>query len=153
MARLVHDPYSSSGGMISYADLRGVIFSASTGRVSFPAPPTPPALGTGFGAAAAPSAQQQLPGLHPNGGAGVWGIFAPSAGATLPHIPVPEAVPLHKGPVSGGSSSPSRALEPLSCSPLCDHTSAWRRLRGKRGHGYYICSQCGAKWKSRYNFH
>eukprot|EP00906_Rhabdomonas_costata_P003250 RCo004975 len=31
----------------------------------------------------------------------------------------------------------------------CDHTTAWKRLRGKRGFGYFICRECGAKWKSK----
>eukprot|EP00906_Rhabdomonas_costata_P002069 RCo003250 len=36
----------------------------------------------------------------------------------------------------------------LGCSASCAHTSAWKRLRGKRGFGYYSCRVCGAKWKT-----
>lgn len=42
----------------------------------------------------------------------------------------------------------SNKVEPLSLQPLCQHTNSWHRLRGKRGNGYYVCHECGAKWKT-----
>eukprot|EP00906_Rhabdomonas_costata_P001197 RCo001868 len=40
------------------------------------------------------------------------------------------------------------AEEALPSRPRCGHTSSWKRLRGKRGCGYYTCRTCGAKWKT-----
>eukprot|EP00906_Rhabdomonas_costata_P004879 RCo007309 len=47
------------------------------------------------------------------------------------------------GPSEGGAA----ATDPRETS-TCGHTSTWKRLRGKRGFGYYVCRTCGAKWKT-----
>eukprot|EP00906_Rhabdomonas_costata_P015853 RCo022734 len=58
-------------------------------------------------------------------------------------------------PTEAGSGVPSEiAVAParaaprgLPCTPMCTHTVAWQRLRGKRGYYYFNCLHCGAKWK------
>jgi len=30
----------------------------------------------------------------------------------------------------------------------CSHKRCWKRLRAKRGYAYFVCLQCGVKWRS-----
>ena len=32
--------------------------------------------------------------------------------------------------------------------PVCAHVANWKRLRAKRGYAYFVCYQCGAKWRT-----
>eukprot|EP00667_Euglena_gracilis_P007087 EG_transcript_7158 len=32
--------------------------------------------------------------------------------------------------------------------PTCSHIKFWKRLRANRGFAYFVCYQCGAKWRT-----
>eukprot|EP00668_Euglena_longa_P009852 GGOE01011922.1.p1 GENE.GGOE01011922.1~~GGOE01011922.1.p1 ORF type:complete len:531 (-),score=61.46 GGOE01011922.1:1274-2866(-) len=35
----------------------------------------------------------------------------------------------------------------VASSPTCSHIKFWKRLRANRGFAYFVCYQCGAKWR------
>eukprot|EP00906_Rhabdomonas_costata_P033347 RCo046991 len=61
------------------------------------------------------------------------------------------AVVIGSTPSEHLSRSPLGLLEStgqLPTAPPCNHNIFWKRLRGKRGHGYFMCRLCLGKWKS-----
>ena len=36
---------------------------------------------------------------------------------------------------------------PISENGRCSHNESWSRLRGKRGHSYFVCGKCGLGWR------
>lgn len=34
------------------------------------------------------------------------------------------------------------------CGPNCQHVSQWKRLRTKRGAAFFVCFECGCKWRT-----
>jgi len=34
-----------------------------------------------------------------------------------------------------------------TCSRTCDHHQSWKRLRHKRGISYFVCTECGRRWR------
>ena len=42
---------------------------------------------------------------------------------------------------------PADGRFPVSEDGRCAHQEHWARLRGKRGHSYFVCAQCGLGWR------
>ena len=53
---------------------------------------------------------------------------------------VSEASNMDDGTAENGSKHPTQAT--------CTHAKHWKRLRAKRGSAYFLCFQCGAKWRT-----
>ena len=44
-------------------------------------------------------------------------------------------------------AKPADGKFPISENGRCSHTESWSRLRGKRGHSYFVCGKCGLGWR------
>ena len=52
----------------------------------------------------------------------------------------PDAADVDVGAAEHGPKPPTQAT--------CTHAKYWKRLRAKRGAAYFLCFQCGAKWRT-----
>jgi hypothetical protein len=51
-----------------------------------------------------------------------------------------------------GSASASKVLDSkVLDGARCPHRKSWKRLRAKKGCAFFVCFQCGAKWRTRGN--
>eukprot|EP00667_Euglena_gracilis_P007999 EG_transcript_8092 len=99
-------------------------------------------------------------------GAHIWQSFAPTPLSPCPprHGPPAGGSPRgetsarHRGDAGKGKQQCNKQFDeeedflaeyytPAHDAPSCGHVKHWKRLRAKRGFAYFVCYQCGLKWR------
>jgi len=57
----------------------------------------------------------------------------------------PQSIPVSPSEVSVPSTESTAGSE----DGRCPHRKSWKRLRAKKGSAFFVCFECGAKWRTR----